>query len=82
MILIEGKPWYASRGVWGGIVSAVAGVSTIALGVEWTDTDQSQLVELAMGLAPLVGGVVAIVGRVYAKRPIAPVAPASPQNSP
>lgn len=74
----ETKPWYLSRGVLGGAVSAVAGAAQLA-GYTVTPADQAALVDgatqlgqLAFGVGSLVGGLVAIWGRIKASKAIGP----------
>jgi len=60
------KPWWQSRAVWGGIVAAAAGIASL-FGV---DIDQAKATEIAVSLAPLIGGALAVYGRVRASKPI------------
>lgn len=59
------KAWYASRGVWGGVVGVLAGVVTLA-GIDLNATIQAELTDIAVGAGELVGGVLAIYGRIKA----------------
>jgi len=67
------KPWYASKTVWGGIVAAAAGVASLA-GYELSPDTQAfladQAVAIATSVATIVGGVLAIYGRLNAKKKI------------
>ncbi len=63
------KAWWASRGVWGGIVAALAGLAGI-WGYSIPAEDQGRVVELIVAIVSAGGGVVAVVGRAVAKRPI------------
>jgi uncharacterized membrane protein len=63
------KPWYASRGVIGGLVVVVAQVAQ-AIGYQ---VDADALTDLVLQGVALVGGLLALVGRVQATRPIGPV---------
>ena len=65
----ETKPWYASRGVWGGLVAAGAGIAGV-LGYTITPSDQAAVLELVVAVGGAVGGMVAMLGRVQAKRVI------------
>lgn len=58
-----------SRGVWGGVVSILAFVLGF-LGYTLSDADQSTLTMLLPGIVSGIGGVMAIVGRVFAKQKI------------
>jgi hypothetical protein len=75
VLLIEGKAWYLSKGVWGGIVAALAGVASLLLNVRWTDTDENQLVDLLVSLGSLIGGLLAVLGRLFATRKITSLLP-------
>lgn len=59
------KSWYASRGVWGGVIGVLAGAATLA-GVDLNATIQSELTEIAVALGELAGGALAIYGRIKA----------------
>ena len=61
-----GKPWYESRAVWGGVVAALAGVAAL-FGLQ---LDEPALVEALTAVGGLVGGALAIYGRVKADAPI------------
>jgi len=65
----ETKPWYASKGVWGGIIAAAAGVAGM-LGYSISDTDVSTLTELISAGVATVAGLVAVIGRVVASHKI------------
>ncbi|MBG0809868.1 hypothetical protein IY145_10805 [Methylosinus sp. H3A] len=72
----ETKPWYLSRGVVGGAVSAVAGAAQLA-GYTLTPADQAALIDgatqayqLVFGVGSLVGGLIAIWGRIKASKAI------------
>lgn len=60
------KPWWQSRTMWGGVVAAGAGIAG-ALGYY---VDVAVTTELATSVAGIVGGLLAIVGRISATRPI------------
>ena len=71
------KPFYASATIWGGGVAAVAGVAGI-FGYTITPADQAaltesvgQVVTLVTSVSALVGGLLAIWGRVRASKTIA-----------
>lgn len=62
----SGKPWYVSRGVWGGLITIICmvlGVFGYAISPE--ETEQLVLALTAIGGA--IGSVVGIYGRVKAK---------------
>ena len=60
------KAWYESRAVWGGIVTAGAGIA----GLAGYDVDKESLTDILLGIGGLVGSALAIWGRVQATRPI------------
>lgn len=68
-MLQDEKPWYLSRGVWGAIVALIglaAGMAGFTLGEE----DRNALGELLAQLAATLGALVALIGRVAARRRI------------
>jgi len=75
-VMDETKPWYLSRGILGGAVAAVAGAAQLA-GYAVTPADQAALVDgvtqiggLVAGAGSLLGGLVAIWGRIKASKAI------------
>jgi len=67
---LQPKPWYRSRTLWGAAVAIIAPMITLATGLTVTSQDQILVTDVIMSLAGVVGGVVAIVGRVRATRSI------------
>lgn len=74
----DSKPWYQSRTILGGAVAAVAGGAQL-IGYTITPADQVALVDaatqigmLATSVVSLVGGAVAIWGRIVASKAILP----------
>ena len=71
---MKNKPWWASRGVWGGIVAALAGIAGAVWGVTLTAEEQAHLVDLIVpavsAVSAVVGGVTAIIGRIKANKTI------------
>lgn len=68
---LENKSWWASKGVWGGLVAvlaAVAGIFGFTFGVEAQEATVAMVTQILAGL----GGLLAIWGRVTAKQPIGP----------
>ncbi|MGH8676873.1 MAG: hypothetical protein ACREUQ_00790 [Burkholderiales bacterium] len=61
----DAKPWWESRGMWGSIVAASAGVAGV-LGYSISDVDQVALADLGLAAAGAIGGLVALIGRLYA----------------
>lgn len=69
--MAAGKPALASKGVWGGALAALAGVVPVAAAALGLDAEtQGHLVEVLAGLGAVIGGVLAIWGRVAATRRI------------
>ena len=70
---MESKPWYLSKGVIGGLVSAVAGVLAL-LGHALPDGSipflTDQVTNIAEGVFAVVGGITAIYGRIKADKRI------------
>lgn len=60
------SPW-ASMGVWGGII-AIGGAIAGMLGYGLSAEDQAQLVAAASAIASGIGGLLAVWGRVRARR--------------
>ena len=60
------KPWYQSRSVWGGLAAVAAALGTL-FGL---DIDTPALTEILLALGGVIGGAVAVYGRVKAERPI------------
>jgi hypothetical protein len=63
----ESKPWYASTAVWGGVLAALSPLIALA-GYE---VDAGQAADLLAALGSLVGGALAVYGRVRATAVIA-----------
>jgi hypothetical protein len=65
--MIDTKPWYQSRSIWGGLVALLAGIAGI-VGVE-IDAGTSEALVLALtNGAAAVGAVIAILGRLAAQK--------------
>jgi hypothetical protein len=65
------KPAVQSLGVWGGAVSVLSSLVLYAAGQGGIDADLTRLIIGLFGpAAALIGGVVAIWGRIQAKTPI------------
>lgn len=67
--LADPKPWYASRTIIGSLMVLVSQTAALA---GW-DLDAPALTEIALQAVALVGGVVALWGRLRAEQPIAPL---------
>jgi NAD/NADP transhydrogenase alpha subunit len=69
------KLWWQSKAIWGGTISAIFGLAAM-FGFAVSDAQQAQTVDslmlLANALAAIVGGVLAIYGRIKATQQIKP----------
>lgn len=65
----DNKKWYESKGVWGGIV-AVAAAGASAFGYALDASLQASIVDLIVAGAGLVGGALAVWGRISASKVI------------
>ena len=63
------KPWYRSRTVWGALIAIAASLANAA-GVEVTTGDEGEMADLLVAAAGTIGGVIAIYGRISARRPV------------
>jgi protein-S-isoprenylcysteine O-methyltransferase Ste14 len=70
----ENKNWFASKGVWGGIVAVLAAIAGI-FGLNFGLEAQEATVQLITQIIAGAGGLLAIWGRVTAKQPILAVDP-------
>lgn len=63
----EVKSWYMSKTVWGGVVAILASCADL-LGVEVAPADQIGIADGLTALVAAAGGLLAIAGRLMAKR--------------
>ena len=63
----DGKAWYRSRTVWGALVAILASLANAA-GVEVTAGDEGELADLLVAAVGTLGGLVALYGRISARR--------------
>ncbi|MFM2279450.1 MAG: hypothetical protein RLZZ444_1681 [Pseudomonadota bacterium] len=61
----EIKAWYQSRAVWGALVAILASVLQMA-GLTLDDAGQVQLTDSLLALVGIVGGLLALYGRLKA----------------
>lgn len=61
------KAWYRSRTVWGALIAILASLANLA-GVEVTAAEEVELADIATGIAAAVGGLMALLGRIGARR--------------
>lgn len=66
---VEPKAWYQSTGVWGGLVATVAPMLTI-FGINVSQATTTDMTQVVTGLVAAIGGIMAIIGRVKAQRPV------------
>lgn len=63
--MIEEKPWYLSKTIWGSIVAVAASLLSGA-GISLDSPAQAQFAEAAVQLVGALGGLFAIYGRLSA----------------
>ncbi|WLR93669.1 hypothetical protein [Shinella zoogloeoides] len=61
------KAWYKSRTVWGALIAISASLAHAA-GVEVTTGEEGELADLIVAAVGAVGGLVALIGRISARR--------------
>jgi hypothetical protein len=67
--MIDVKPWWASKAVWGGVVAMLAGAAGL-WGYKVSPADQAQLVELVSSAVALAGGAYSVYGRIVATKKV------------
>lgn len=65
----ENKKWYLSKGVWGGLVAALAGLAGL-FGYAVSPDDQVALADAIPSAISAVGGLIAVLGRIKANKKI------------
>ncbi|WP_313522801.1 hypothetical protein [Shinella sp.] len=65
----ETKPWYTSRTVWGALIAIAASLANAA-GIEITAGDEGELADLLVSAAGVIGGLIAVYGRISARSPV------------
>lgn len=65
----DGKKWYESKGVWGGIVAGLAGIAGL-FGYTVGAEEQENVAALIVGGVSVVGGILATLGRLKATKEI------------
>lgn len=66
----ESKPWYASSGIWGGILAAAAPAIGLVFHMTVSSADTAQLADALAAIGAGIGGLVAVYGRVKATKQI------------
>lgn len=61
------KNWYQSKAVWGALVAIGASLAQYG-GVDLGMSDQGQVVESVTAITGAIGGLVALYGRITAKK--------------
>jgi len=66
---VEGKSWYQSKTIWGALMAVLATAFPLIgrMGVEGLSGD---VVQVAAGIAAVIGGGIAIYGRYKAAAPV------------
>jgi hypothetical protein len=64
------KAWYRSRTVWGALIAILASLANGA-GIDVTTGDEAELADLAIAAVGVLGGIVALIGRISARRRLA-----------
>lgn len=64
---METKPWYKSKGVLGSAGAIIAGI----LGMWFADITADDVTDILIATGALVSGILALVGRLKADKPIA-----------
>lgn len=67
------KPWYASVGVWGGLVAIAAPLVGALFHVTISDADMASITDALTGIGTAIGGLLAVYGRVRATHTIGSV---------
>lgn len=67
--MLDEKKWYASKGIWGGVITLLSVILTV-LGYQLTPEDQELIVASITAVMGGIGGLLAIWGRVRASKPI------------
>ncbi|WP_416795945.1 hypothetical protein [Ciceribacter azotifigens] len=67
--IVEYKPWYQSKTVWGALIAIGASVLRVK-GVDVGIAEQGELADAIVSLVGSFGGLLAIYGRLSAKKAI------------
>lgn len=62
----EQKPWYASKGVWGGLIAALVGLLSL-FGIHIPEGEVQTITDTVMSIVTSGAGLLAVYGRVVAK---------------
>lgn len=65
----DSKRWWESKGVWGGLIAIAAAIGGL-FGYDVTADDQTAIIEAVAGIAGIAGALIAIWGRVRARKRI------------
>lgn len=65
--MLEMKPWYQSKTVWGALIAIAAPLLGRA-GLELGGTEQAEIAEALTTLAGTIGGLLALYGRLTATK--------------
>jgi hypothetical protein len=67
----DGKPWYASKTIWGALITAGSLIGGIVFHKTLPPGDQQQLVDIITGMISSASTILTIWGRFTASQPIA-----------
>lgn len=67
--MYDQKPWYLSKGVWGGIVAALAGLGSL-FGFHVPEGEVQGIADAIISLMAAAGGLFAVYGRIVANSQI------------
>lgn len=67
--LMGTKPWWQSKAIFGASIAILSGLAGLA-GIVIAPEDQQTLANLLFALGPIIGGIIAWIGRVKATNPI------------
>jgi hypothetical protein len=63
--MVEEKPWYASKTIWGSLISVAAALAA-AVGIGLDQTTQGEIADAMVQLVGAAGALFAIYGRLTA----------------
>ncbi|MEM1370590.1 MAG: hypothetical protein AAGG72_00020 [Pseudomonadota bacterium] len=64
--MVNAKPWYLSKGVWGGLIASAAGIASF-FGIHVPEGDVQSITEIVMSIVTSAAGLFAVYGRLVAE---------------